>query len=87
MTTQNTRTYFRDAEGRERWAITLITEPHGYAWYTVTHDGWVVLELKCRELRTNESGAFATDCFATGKARETIPDYVMSHLPQVTTDK
>jgi len=84
ISADKTRTWFQDSDGCEHWAIELTTEPNGHAWYCVTFDGWVVWELKCRELRINERGVFATDCFATGKPRQEIPAYVLSHLPKVT---
>jgi len=73
VTADKTHIYLRnsDAEG-EYWQVTVLSDPNNF-WYTVLHDGWVVYEMKHR--RADNA------LFTTWRAREPIPDAVMSHLP------
>jgi len=78
-----THMYFRADSGAasDYWHVGITTDDRARTWYTVDHDGAVVYELSAREVRTNERGTIATECFVTSRMREPIPAEIMSHLP------
>ncbi len=85
LSPDRTQMWFTDRDAGTHWGIEIITEAWGgRAYYCVTHDGWVVYELTAREVRTNNRGTIATECFRMRKPSEPIPACVMSHLPAVT---
>jgi hypothetical protein len=75
-----TRLIFQDNEGFQHW-ILCITTCQNMTWYSVLYDGWVVWELKARDIRENEHGFITTECFAYGKPRQKIPAAIQSHIP------
>lgn len=84
LSPDRTITWFRDPnEPSTHWGLEIVTDPNGRAYYTVTHDGWVVQEVTAREVRVNERGTIATEVFRTYGPMEAIPACVASHLPQL----